>query len=255
MRTPPLWHKAWRESRGRFALGLAVIAVLCTVFIVFQSPIRGHFAPAARSSDNTFVAYVYRRVYAGFVRGMFLILTLVLGFGGLQRERRHGTIEFTLALPCSRRPHFLARAGVGMLQVATLALVPLLLVPTLSTLIGERYPLGQSLAFAALWIVIGWTVFAFSFLLSTCLRDEFAALCLALVVFYVYPLIVVYAPFLRGKPLHIHYIMNGTNMPYFDAASHRYVGPFPWMIAAGATCVTVAFLWISELVVTRRDLA
>lgn len=252
--TTALWHKAWRESRTRFLLGAAVIAALCAIFILFQAPMRQQLADAATPSD-TFVEHVYRRIYAGFVRGLFLIISLILGLGGLQREQAHGTVAFTLSLPCSRQQLVCARAVVGLAEVCGLALLPALLIPCLSALSGTSYPTSQSVAFAGLWIVVGWALFAFAFLLSSAIRNEFAALTVALLAFYVYPLVVVYAPWLQGLPVHIHYLMNGTGMPYFDASTSRFVGPFPWRIAAGVSAVTLGLMLAAARSTVRRDFA
>jgi hypothetical protein len=79
------------------------------------------------------------------------MLAPVLGFGGLQRERAHGSASFTLALPVSRLALIAARAAVGLLEILALALLPVILVPALSKFVGEAYPLSQALEFSLLW--------------------------------------------------------------------------------------------------------
>lgn len=238
-----LAYKAWRESRSRFLIAVACVAGLCAAFILAH--------PAGSGQD--YLGFEYRRIYGGFVRGLFLYLVLILGLGGLHHERAQRTIGFTLALPVTRWQLFGSRALVGLAQVVMLSVLPALLVPLLSRLVGHAYPAAQAMEFALLWVVVGWTVFAFAVLVSAVVRNEYAALATALVAFYLYPLAVVYAPFLRGRPLHIHYIMNGNGMPYFDPHTSLLVGPPPWRILALACAVAAAFLAGAGWLTTRQE--
>jgi ABC-2 type transport system permease protein len=248
-----LWYKAWRESRMRFVIALVAVAGLCALFVFLRDAFQA--GTRVNASESTYIAYVYRRVYAGFVRGIFLVLGMVLGLGGLQRERAHGTIGFTLGLPVSRRRLESVRAMTGLLEVSALAWLPALLVPGLSLLVGQRYPWSQAFEFAMLWTAVGAVVFAAAFFASSALRSEYSALTTSLLAFYIYPLVVVKTPFLQGLPLHIHYIMNGTGMPYFDARARLLTGPFPWTIVASVAVVTLTFLVLAIRVTERTDFA
>ena len=236
----------------RFLIALGVVVGLCVLFVIFRDVFR---SGAQLDTSSTYITYVYRRVYAGFVRGTFLVLSMVLGLGGLQRERTYGSIAFTLALPVSRRRLESIRAMTGLLEVTTLAWLPAVLVPGLSLLVGQRYPWTQSVEFAMLWTAVGSVVFAFAFLASSALRNEYSSLTTSLLAFYIYPLVIVKTPFLHGWPLHIHYIMNGTGMPYFDARAHLLTGSFPWTIIAWVTVVTLGFLTFAIRVTERTDFA
>jgi ABC-2 type transport system permease protein len=252
MRT--LCHKAWRESRSRFLLSAGAIIALLAGFILLQATLRTHLGET-EAADRSYAGYVYLRVYGGFVRGLFTVLALILGLGGLQRERAYGTIGFTLALPVSRLELYASRILVGLAEVTALALLPVPLVPVLSRVIGETYPLAQCIEFAALWIGVGASLFAFSVLVSTLVPSDYAALALSLVAYFVYPLIVVYAPVVQDWPLHIHHIMNGLGMPYFDPAADLLVGPYPWAILAGAVAATLAMLASAARIVARQEFA
>src|SRR5258707_719664 len=93
-----LCAKAWSESRGRFVVSAVVIAGLCAALLVFQTMFRARMLEIG-GRDAGYTAYAYARIYGGVVRSIFLILAILLGLGGLARERSHGTIGFTLALP------------------------------------------------------------------------------------------------------------------------------------------------------------
>ncbi len=92
-----LWYKAWRESQVRFLLSAVTIAGLCIAFVVFHRE-----GSAISERPLTYLEYVWRIVYKGYLRELFVLLTLLLGIGGLLRERDYGTASFTLALPVSR---------------------------------------------------------------------------------------------------------------------------------------------------------
>ena len=243
-----LWYKAWCESRVRFLISAFLIIGVCAAVVMVR-----HIPDPWRGPVSSYVGYVYHRIYAGFLRGTFLILVLVLGLGGLARERAHGTVGFTLALPVSRWGLVIARAAVGLAEVAALAALPAMLMPSLSRVAGEAYPLSQALQFSLLWMGIGSLVFAAAFLASTVFLSEYTALTVSLVAFYVYPLLVTRIPALRGYPLHIHYLMNGTGMPYFDPHAARLVGPLPWTILSVAMAVTAGLIALAGCITQNRD--
>src|SRR2546429_4472573 len=141
-----LWYKAWRESQTRFLLSVVTIAGLCAAFVVFHVVFHSQ---GAGISDRplTYMEYIWRIVYKGYLRELFVMLALLLGIGGLLRERDHGTAGFTLALPVSRLYVAAARAAVGLLEVAALSLVPALVIPALSPLVGQFYPWPQAFEF------------------------------------------------------------------------------------------------------------
>ena len=157
-----LWYKAWRESRTRFLLSAVTIAGLSAGFVVFHRA-------AAEISDKplTYMEYIWRIVYKGYLRELYVLLALLLGVGGLLRERDFGTAGFTLALPVSR-----LRAAVGLAQVAVLSLLPALVIPSLSPFIGQIYPWPQALQFARLWGAGGALIFMMGFLASSLFAEH-----------------------------------------------------------------------------------
>lgn len=246
-----LFYKAWRESQMRFLISALVLAVICASVIFFQKMFRAEMH-ALREPLNTYAGYIYLRIYAGFARGIFLILVLVLGLGGLQRERAHGSACFTLALPVSRFRLMGIRALLGILEVAILALIPVILVPGLSAIVEESYPLMQSIQFSVLWICIGSAVFASSFLFSAIFTSEYTAMAVSFVVFLIYPL-TTRIPALRPYPLQIHYIMNGNGMAYFDPRTDLLIGPLPWVILSVALTIALGMIASATLITLRQD--
>ncbi|HEY1947508.1 MAG TPA: hypothetical protein VGG97_10910 [Bryobacteraceae bacterium] len=246
-----LWYKMWRDSRARFLISALVLTGICAAVVLFEETFRGQLH-AKSAPLNTYIGYIYQRIYAGFARGMFLIFALVLGLGGLQRERAHGSAGFTLALPISRLRLMIVRTAIGLLEILALSLLPVVLIPVLSRFVGESYPLPQALQFCVLWIGIGSAVFAFAFLSSAIFASEYSALAVSVVAFFLYPM-VARLPWLRPYPLHIHYIMNGSGMPYFNPRTDLLIGPLPWAILAVIAMVVLGLITSATLITQKQD--
>lgn len=241
-----LWYKAWLESQTRFLLGALTIAGLCVGFVLFHRD-------GARIFDRppTYVEYIWELVYKGYLRELFVLLTLLLGVGGLLRERDFGTASFTLALPVSRLRLVSARAALGLMQVAALSLLPALVIAVLSPLVGQLYPWSQALQFAVLWAVPGSLIFMMGFLASSLFGGEYTAPVVAFLGLFVYS-VVADLPVLERHSLDIHDIMSGAGMPYFQSNGSMLIGPLPW------NSLTVILLIVFSLValagrITRHE--
>ena len=231
-----LWYKAWRESEARFLLSAGAIAGLCVAFVFFH-----HEGAPTADRSQTYIEYVWRIVYKGFLRELFVLLALLLGVGGLRRERDYGTASFTLALPVSRWRLVSVRAAVGLGEVALLSLLPALIVPALSPVVGEFYPWSQAWQFSLLWAVGGMLIFMMGFLASVLFTGESTAPVVAFLILLVYS-VLADQPFLERYLLDIHDLMSGTGMPYFRPDRYLLTGPLPW------TAFALVLLLVSSLV-------
>jgi ABC-2 type transport system permease protein len=193
-----LWYKAWRESRTRFLLSAVTIAGLCVLFVLIQSDARA----SMDSEPLTYVGYIWRIIYKGYLRELFILLVLLLGAGGLLRERAYGTASYTLALPISRWRTVVARAVTGVLEVVVLSVLPALVIPALSPVVHQSYPWSQALQFSLLWSVAGALIFSVGFLFSVVFGGEYSAPVVAFVVLLAYSVIDTklkqFLPFLSG---------------------------------------------------------
>jgi ABC-type transport system involved in multi-copper enzyme maturation permease subunit len=243
-----LWHKAWRESQARFLLSAVAISGLCIGFVVF------HQEGAAGISDQplTYVEYIWGTVYKGFVRELFVVFSLLLGIGGLLRERDRGTVGFTLALPVSRLRLVSIRAAVGLSEIAGLSLLPWLILPSLSSLVGQSYPWSQASQFALLWASAGTFFFVIGFLASTVFYGEFTSLVAAFLGLVLYS-VIADLPFLEQYSLDIHDIMSGHGMPYFQLHGALLVGPLPWMVLAVIVLTTLGLVGLACRITEHRD--
>lgn len=251
---PRLLLKAWHESRGRFLLGAALLATICVVGVFCRASLMKVFVPDEHFVGNPYVGYIYRLVYSGTARGLFAILSMVLALGGLQRERLHRTVGFTLALPVSRAQLVSAQALIGLGQVAALSALPLLSLAVCSSLAQAPYPLEQMLRFALLWFAGGAVFFAVAFLSATLFRGEYTALAVSLVFMIFYPIAVLFPP-LNRYPLNIHHVMSGLAMPYFDAGTALLTGAPPWALLVTMLSVAGALIGVAVQIARRRDYA
>jgi len=243
-----LWYKAWRESRTRFALSGLSIAVLCAGLAFFYSD-------AARGITDrplTYSEYIWRIVYKGYLRELFVVLALLLGVGGLLRERDYGSAGFTLALPVSRAQILAWKAAAGIIEVAALSFVPAMLVPLCSEFAGTSYPWAQALEFGLLWLVGGTFVFMIGFLASTVLGGEYSAPVAALIALLLYSG-AAEAPFPERYLPNVHDFMSGTGMPYFRSADFVLSGPLPWTQIAVMLLMSLALFEASSRILHRRD--
>lgn len=163
-----LWLKAWRDTRARFLAIAAILAGMCAWAVFFPQTRMG-----GRQID--FHASVYEFIYSGKAKGVFGIFIIFLGTGGLLRERALRTAAFTLSLPVSRLCLVAVPAAVGLAELVALALLPAALLPVLSFLAGQAYPLGEALQYSALWFGLGSAIFALSFFLAVVASAEFVA--------------------------------------------------------------------------------
>lgn len=248
----PLLFKAWRESRGRFLISAALLAMICVFGVFFRVSLMKVFVPDERFVGDPYISYIYRLVYSGTARGLFAIMVMVLALGGLQRERLHRTVGFTLALPVNRARLASSQALLGLMEIAVLSALPLVVLTVCSQLAHVSYPIAQMLRFGLLWLAGGAVFFAFAFLSATVFRSEYAALAISFVVMIFYPVTVLFPP-LNRYPLNIHHIMSGMAMPYFDARTALLVGAPPWTLLAIMIAIAGVLIALAVQIARLRD--
>ena len=249
-----LWYKAWLETRTRFLTSALILAVVCLVVVLFQQRIRSHEPVLPGFNSVSYSQHIYQFIYSGMAKGIFIWILFFLGLGGLQREHAHGTTGFTLALPVSRERLVVVRMILGLVEVATLALLPGLLIPATSLLVHQSYPLAESLHFSVLWIGCGAVLYAMTFLFSVVFGGEYTALAVSFVVFFLQDFILSFEP-LQPYRLKLLHIMGEFGTMHWDA-EHILLssGPLPWMRLALFSLVAFSMLATSIVVVRRQDL-
>lgn len=246
-----LWYKAWRESQGRYFLSAAAIASVCLTRVLFESRFYPGVARDAPGVTN-YLQYIFWTVFGGGARGVMQLSCLLLGLGGLQRDRKLGTIGFTLALPVSRLRLVLARAGVGAAQILTLAALAPLVVWAASPIVHQHLSFGYCFGFFPLWVLGGLVTFGVTFVCSVVFPGEYTALAVGYL-FYMFLLAGARHPSLRRYPLHVADFMSGRLGRMLDPHTAVWTGHVPIWIMAGYACAAIALLMASALVTTRQD--
>ena len=230
-----LFLKAWLESRTRFLLGLLALAGLSAVFVFFNHDVRS----VVTDHDVSYSEYIWRGIFKGQLRDIYVILVLLLGLGGLDRERSYGTAGHTLALPVRRWRLIAARGLTGIFEAAVLAILPASLVPALSPLIHESYPWSLALQYGALWTIGGIFIYAIGFLASVLFAGEYSAAIAALVFLFGYS-ITTELPGMEHYLVDIHDVMNGS-------------GPHGVTTLGAISITAAATMWLAGYITSRRD--
>ena len=245
-----LWYKAWRESRARFLAAAIALVVLAVAFILSA---RTTFPPP-ELPKLPYTAFVYGNIWNPGPR-VFVFVALVLGLGGLRRERAHATSALTLALPVSRLQLTATRALVGLLELAVLALIPALVIPTLSPLVvNQTYPLLHALKFGALFLSWGAVCFAVGFLWSTVLAGEYTATVACVLTPLAY--IVVYANVSQGGrrfPSANPFEFMSTAGQVAHNGRGLLLDPLPWATMLILVTVAAGILFAAARVTKRQN--
>lgn len=245
-----LWTRVWMETRVRLLLAAAMLAFVCAVIVLFGDAPR-HQAGASMS----YTAYVWNGVYKDYVRNVFVVLVIVLGGGTLLQECAHGTAAFTLSLPVSRRMLLLARAGIGALEVWALAAVPAVVIPALSRVAGQRYPVALAVRFALLWCVGGIVVLGAALLWASVLANEYVAWMVTFLSVMLFEAFVNYATPSHHRAAGVLELMNGTAWPSFDPRVGTLAGPPPWTGVIAMLLASALLLVATDRITNRRDFA
>ena len=246
-----LWYKSWRESRARFLVAAAALVVFVVWFMLNA---RTDFPPP-QNPALPYTAFVYGYIWNPGPR-VFVFVALILGLGGLQRERAYATSGFTLALPVSRLRLSATRAAVGLLELAVLALTPALLLPALSPLVVQQtYPVMDALKFSALFMSGGAVCFAVGFLWSTVLADEYRATAACLLTPFAY--IAIYANLSQGGrrfPATGPFDFMTSGGQVTENGLGLLLDPLPWTTMLVLVTIAAAVLFAAAHVTRRQNL-
>lgn len=167
-----LWYKAWLETRARFLTSLVTLVIFCAVFVGHaQSLIRPQW-----KSDFNRLLFVNQQ----FVVIIWILAVVLLGMGGIVREKLIGTSLLTLSLPMSRARLLSVRVGMGVMQAVALAVAPWITVCVVLWLAHKPIGIDQIGSYVLLLIGGGLVYFAMAVLVSSLVAGEYTAPALAL---------------------------------------------------------------------------
>jgi ABC-2 type transport system permease protein len=169
-----LWYKAWLETRGRFLACLITLTLFCFIFVHRAQEIAfrgdGLWRPGGLADFNRLLF-----VNQQFLVIMWVLSVVLLGMGGLVRERALGVSTFTLSLPVSRARLFAVRVAMGIVQAAALAVLPWCAVFLASSSAGMPIRVSQVFFYVFLLLGGGLSYFAMAILVSSFVEGEYTA--------------------------------------------------------------------------------
>lgn len=245
-----LWYKMWRESRTRFVISAAALLWLCGVVVLLQRQVRTH-----AGEPLSYAQYIWNAVYKANALDLYILLVIVLGLGGVLQERAQGTAGFTLSLPVGRWRLTGARAVMGLLQVAVLALLPALMIPLLSPFVGEAYPFAYALQFSLLWAGCGMVVYALAFFFSIILPGSYSPAIASVAALSIYSVLADLPVLERHPALDLIDTMHGARLSTFhgEGSLAALVTPLPWMALGLYALVTLGLVGTAGAITARRD--
>lgn len=167
-----LWYKAWLETRSRFLISLATITIFCAVFVHHA---QGMIRPNWTSDFNRLL--FFNQLYAAI---LWIMAVVLLGMGGIVREKAIGTSSLTLSLPVSRARLVGVRVGMGMIEAIVMGIVPWAAVFMISALAKMPILMSQVCSYVILLVGGGLVYFAMAILVSSLVAGEYTAPALAL---------------------------------------------------------------------------
>jgi ABC-2 type transport system permease protein len=250
-----LWYKAWRESRTRFAITACTLIGFCLFAVLFQPQSGGNpglVIPVLRS--GVFSERIYDLIY-GTAKGVFAILTIFLGLGGLLREQRNRTAIFTLSLPVSRFQLVGTQLAVGFSEMAVLSLLPALLVPSLARLVHQSYPVAEALHFSMLWFACGSIIYAAAFLMSVALSGEYTAAVVCYLALVLQALVMSATALGRSYRLNLMWTMGEFGRMHWDSPHQQLLpDPLPWARLLILMLIALCMLAVSSRIAAKQDL-
>lgn len=246
--TRMLIYKAWLETRARFLAGAALLTALVTFTVVGGPETVREYALAHPASGLTYGEYIWLQLHSGYSQAVWIFSALILGNGGLPRERAAGTAAHTLSLPVRRFQVLLTRSAVCVAELGILALIPAILLSTLSPLGGERYPFGQSLLFSVTTVGGGLVFLGVGALLPHFFEGAYTAAAVGFAVagawFFVGEI-----PAMRW--LNVFDLMSGAG--YLNPGTLLFESGFPWLALGLSTLAAAAMLGSAAVLAEAQD--
>ena len=195
-----LWHKAWRETRGRFIAGLLILTVMSGAKI-YEYVVTLRMMPQAEAllSDNDnsplgaaireaievqreFRGFIWYNTFRDNLTTMGVLFGILLGCGGLLAEAKKGSALFTLSLPITRTELMKVRTLTGLAQCLAISMIPPLIIPVMAPTIGQQFSIIDALAHGLCIFFVAGLFFSLASFLSTMFGDIWRPLLIAVFV-------------------------------------------------------------------------
>jgi ABC-2 type transport system permease protein len=258
-----LWQKSWWETRWGVLACLGVVLL----FAAWRQPLEQADLDkriaelqehAPRWSDDARRLLPLLSSYQGYMwsywfKRILLIIwpfyavvmgwTLVASSCPWVTGGTSGAGLFTFSLPVSRRRVLLTHAAIVAAEMVLIAVVPSLIFPIVSRVIGGDASFGSAMIYALLLSLGGMVFPAFAFLLAVVFNNHWTALVIGVAVVFA-----LFFPFRMVEEYpwwNVYHVMSGE--AYF-----RY-GQIPWLALLTWLAVAAAILLLAVRVYERRD--
>jgi ABC-2 type transport system permease protein len=182
-----------------------------------------------------------------FVVIMWILAVVLLGMGGIVRERANGTSSLTLSLPVSRARLLGIRVGMGVLEAIALAVLPWTTIFIVSSLSGMPILITQVGFYVLLLIGGGSAYFTMAVLVSSLIEGEYTAPAVAFGL--VLLTAIVFDAWLR--PYNLWRLVTGDF--YIDRHTYLLSTHFPWLGILASLSAAALMLLASVRVIQRRE--
>jgi hypothetical protein len=253
-----LWYKSWLETRWRFLIGLGLLMLsACSTVLTYPQVIK--LLPLASTVDGsgaigrqvteaielarTYRGYVWSHWYRQNMLQMWGLFAVLLGSGGLLSQASGGGTLFTLSLPATRNRLLGVRAATGLSELLVLAFVPSLLLPMLSSAIGQTYGIGDAVIHGACLFIAGTVFFSLAFLLSTVFSGVWPPMLIVLGV----------ATVLGLFDLAFRDLSRFSLFQIMSAESYFRGGRLPWLGLLASAAASAAMLYGAVINIARQD--
>ena len=234
-----LWHKAWLETRARFLTCLATLTIFSAVFVGHA---QGLIRPEWHADFNRLLFVTQQ-----FVVIMWILAAVLLGMGGLVREKAIGSASLTLSLPVSRARLLGVRVALGALEAIALGVVPWVTVFITSLLGGMPVAITQVALYVLLLLGGGLVYFAMAIFVSSLIEGEYTAPAVA------FGLVLLSAIILDAwfRPFNLWCLVTGDF--YINRKTFLLETHIPWLALLSSLSIASAMLLASLKVIQRRE--
>jgi ABC-2 type transport system permease protein len=241
-----LWYKAWLETRSRFLTCLVTLTLFSAIFVHHA---QGLVGPRWKSDSAISAAGFNRLLFVNqqYLVIMWVLAVVLLGMGGLVREKALGTSSLTLTLPVSRAGLLRVRIGMGVLEAIALGVVPWVAVLFVSLLAGQPILMTQVASYILLLLGGGLVYFAMAVLVSSSVGGEYTAPAVAFGIVLLGALL--FDSWLRQ--FNVWRLVTGDFS--IDRSTYLLSEHLPWLGILASLCVAVLMLLASTMVVERRE--
>jgi len=241
-----LWYKAWLETRGRFLACLITLTLFCFIFVHHAQEIAFRGDGPMRPGG---LADYYRLLFVNqqFLVIMWVVSAVLLGMGGLVREKALGISTFTLSLPVSRTRLFGVRVTLGIFQAAALAILPWCAVFLASMSAGLPIRVSQVSFYVFLLLGGGLSYFAMAIFISSFVEGEYTAPAISFGV--VLLTAIAFDAWLR--PFSLWRLIAGDLS--IDRRTYLLSPEFPWLGVSSSLAATLFMLLLALQRIRKRD--